>query len=225
MRKYMGSRPPSPSSASRDCSTDPIGNRSSITSGEPMRPSARWLSPREAGPAILKIASAAANLARPHRNVAVDQKRLERSEQQPRLILGARRRLLFGSPRQLAQLLEHESGHGGVFAALDSALELPHQQRLRLRRELREIVLHPLVRCLAHAPCRIARETVKASTPHHKCPGVKKSLSERYGKSAAYAAWRAGLRHLKRLRNFPGCRGFTSRATTPSANWRMHRVA
>ena len=40
----------------------------------------------------------------------------------------------------------------GVFAAFDRSLELTHQQRLRLRRELREIILQPLGRCLAHAP-------------------------------------------------------------------------
>ena len=39
-----------------------------------------------------------------------------------------------------------------VFAPLDGALELPHQQRLRLRRKLREIIPQPLDRCLAHAP-------------------------------------------------------------------------
>ena len=37
-------------------------------------------------------------------------------------------------------------------ATLERALELPHQQRLRLRRELREIFPQPLDRCLAHAP-------------------------------------------------------------------------
>ena len=62
------------------------------------------------------------------------------------------RGLLVGSAHDLAQLFEHEGGNRGVFAAFDGALELPHQQRLRLRRKLREIVPQPLGRCLAHAP-------------------------------------------------------------------------
>ncbi len=94
----------------------------------------------------------ASNLTRPYRKVAVDEKRFERAEQQPRRIVGARPRLLVGSAHDLAQLFEHEGGDRGVLAAFDGALELPHQQGLRLRRKLREIVPQPLDRCLAHAP-------------------------------------------------------------------------
>ena len=88
------------------------------------------------------------------RKIALDEKRLERTKQQPRRIVGARPRLVvfLGAAHDLAQLLEHEGGDGGVLAALDGALELPHQQRLRLGRELGEIVPQPLGRCLAHAP-------------------------------------------------------------------------
>jgi len=64
-----------------------------------------------------------------------------------------RRGLLgFGVADDLAQLLEHEGRDSRVLAALQRALELPHQQGLRLRRELREIFPQPLDRCLAHAP-------------------------------------------------------------------------
>ena len=97
----------------------------------------------------------AADLRRPDREIAVDQKRLERTEQQPRRIVGARKRLVvlvFGAAHDLAQLLEHEGRNHRVFAALQRALELPHQQRLRLRRKLREILPQTLGRCLAHAP-------------------------------------------------------------------------
>ena len=60
--------------------------------------------------------------------------------------------ILFSAAHDLAQLCEHEVGDSHVFAALDGTLELPHQQRLRLRRKLREIFPQPLGRCLAHAP-------------------------------------------------------------------------
>ena len=96
----------------------------------------------------------AADLAWPRRKTALDEKRFKRAEQQPRRIVGARGRfVLFLRPaHDLAQLLEHHIGDDDFFAPLDGALELPHQQRLRLRRELREIVPQPLDRCLAHAP-------------------------------------------------------------------------
>ena len=94
----------------------------------------------------------AADLTRPYRGIAFDEKWLERAEQQPRRIVGARPRFVVGSAHDLAQLLEHEGRDRGVFAAFDGALELPHQQRLRLRRKLHEIVPQPLDRCLAHAP-------------------------------------------------------------------------
>jgi hypothetical protein len=53
-----------------------------------------------------------------------------------------------------AQLLEHEIGDGDVLAALDGPFELAHQQRLRLRRKLPQIVPQSLDRRLAHAPKR-----------------------------------------------------------------------
>ena len=56
-----------------------------------------------------------------------------------------------GTANDLAQFLKHEVGDRGVFAPFDRALELPHQQRLRLRRELREVILQPFDRCLVHA--------------------------------------------------------------------------
>jgi hypothetical protein len=92
--------------------------------------------------------------ARPHREIAFDQKRLDRAEQQAGRIVGPRPHLFvfLGSAHDLAQLLEHEGRDSDVLAALDRALEFPHQQRLRLRRELGEIVPQPLGRCLAHAP-------------------------------------------------------------------------
>ncbi len=74
---------------------------------------------------------------------------------------------VFGAAHDLAQLFEHEVGDGHVFAALDGALELPHQQRLRLRRKLCEIFPQPLDRCLAHAPgmhACVARTAKCAST-------------------------------------------------------------
>jgi len=84
-----------------------------------------------------------ADLARPQRNIAFDQERLKRTEQQTCRIVGARPRFLDGSAHDLAQLFEHEIGDGGVFAAFDGALELSHQQRLRLWRQLCEIIPQP----------------------------------------------------------------------------------
>ena len=90
----------------------------------------------------------------PDRKIALDEKRFERRVQQSRRIVGPRPRLVvfLGSAHDLAKLFEHEIGDGHVLAALDGALELPHQQRLRLGRELGEIVPQPLGRCLAHSP-------------------------------------------------------------------------
>ena len=93
----------------------------------------------------------APDLTRPRRKIAFNQKRLQRAEQQPRRIVGARPGILFRSAHHLAQLFEHEGRDRGVFTALDGALELPHQQRLSLRRKLCEIIPQPLGRCLAHA--------------------------------------------------------------------------
>ena len=79
----------------------------------------------------------------------------------------------------LAQLFEHEGGNGDVLAAFDRALELPHQQRLRLRRKLPEIVPQPLDRCLAHAPdVHVLARTAKARPPETTNRGarVKKSF-------------------------------------------------
>ncbi len=85
----------------------------------------------------------AADLARPQRHIAFDKKRLKRMEQKPRRIIGARPRRRVGAAHDLAQLFEHEGGDGCVFAAFYGALELPHQQRLRLWRKLREIIPQP----------------------------------------------------------------------------------
>ena len=138
LRIDIGSRPPSPSSASRACSTDPIGSRSSITlgatdagqralvvtagwrgdpedricdgepaaCGPPLRAAGRRRPPRSVptlarirapgrahrrGPTIAIPASARCGGSVPGRvgDIAVDQKRLERPEQEPRDILGA----------------------------------------------------------------------------------------------------------------------------------------
>ncbi len=96
----------------------------------------------------------AADLPDPDRGACFDQEWFQHLEQQPRQIVRARRRGLVGFrlADDLAQLVEHEGRHGSVLAALERTLELPHQQRLRLRRELREIFPQPLDRCLAHAP-------------------------------------------------------------------------
>ena len=110
----------------------------------------------------------APDLALPQREIAFDQKRLDGAEQQPCRIVGPRPCFLvfLGSAHDLAQLLEHEGCDSGVLAALDGALELPHQQRLRLRRELGEIVPQPLDRCLAHAPgMAMCRPDGKARPP------------------------------------------------------------
>ena len=103
-------------------------------------------------------------------------------KQQPRRIVAARPHFLvfLGPAHDLAQLLQHEVGDGCVLAALDGALELPHQQRLRLRRELGEIVPQPLGRCLAHAPdvdMRVSCGQQSASTANLKSARVKKSFS------------------------------------------------
>ena len=90
----------------------------------------------------------------PGRSACLDQEGFQHLEQQPRQIVGTRRRDFVGFrlAHDLAQLIEHEGRNGRVLATLQRALELPHQQRLRLRRELREIVPQPLDRCLAHSP-------------------------------------------------------------------------
>src|ERR1019366_5282122 len=79
------------------------------------------------------------------------------------------------------------------------ALELPHQQRLRLRRKLREIIPQPLDGCLAHAPgmhaCVV--RTAKPSTGHHKSPGVKKSFRKTSGGILGLGAPRASWPALK----------------------------
>ncbi len=59
LRIDIGNRPATPSSASRACNTDPIGSRSSITFGAPMRDRVRWLSPPD-DEVTRKIASATA---------------------------------------------------------------------------------------------------------------------------------------------------------------------
>src|SRR5262249_46459874 len=88
----------------------------------------------------------------PDRKIALDEKRLQRSIKQARRIVGPRARLVVRlRANYLAELLEHEIGDGDILSALDGALELPHQQRLRLRRELGEIIPQPLGGCLAHA--------------------------------------------------------------------------
>ncbi len=74
------------------------------------------------------------------------------AEEQTRKVAAPRLRLVAAGSYDLAQLLEYERGNGGVFAALNRALELPHQHRLRLRRKLRQVIPQPLDWCLAHAP-------------------------------------------------------------------------
>ena len=91
-------------------------------------------------------------MAWPYREIAVDQKRFKRAEQQPRRIVGARSRLLVATANDLAQLFEDEMRDSRIFATFDGALELAHQQRLRLRRKPHEILPQPLGRCLAHGP-------------------------------------------------------------------------
>jgi hypothetical protein len=71
-----------------------------------------------------------ADLTWPYRPISLDQKRLQRAEQQPRGIIGARPRFRIGSADDFSELLEDERGDGNVLAAFDGALELPHQQRL-----------------------------------------------------------------------------------------------
>ena len=90
----------------------------------------------------------------PDRKIALDEKRLKRTvtAAAPGRRCAGAHVVFVGAANDLAKLLEHEIGDGHVFAALDGALELPHQQRLRLRRELGEIVPQPLGRCLAHSP-------------------------------------------------------------------------
>jgi hypothetical protein len=83
-----------------------------------------------------------------------NQERLERAKCPPHRIFGARRGVLARGADHHAQLFEHEIGNRDVLAALDRALELTHQQGLRLRRQLPEIVPQPLDRRLAHTPKR-----------------------------------------------------------------------
>ena len=101
-----------------------------------------------------RLQRGATDLAGPDRKIALDKERLERLKQQPRRIVGTRAGFVvfLDAAHDLAQLLQHEVGDGCVLSPLDGALELPHQQRLRLWRELGEIVPQPLGRCLAHAP-------------------------------------------------------------------------
>ena len=91
-------------------------------------------------------------MARPGSRTGFDQKRVEGTEEQTCKILVPRARVFAVGPHELPQLIEDKRGNGGVFAARDRALEFPHQQRLRLRRKLTQIVPQPLGRCLAHAP-------------------------------------------------------------------------
>ncbi|MET3306922.1 hypothetical protein ABIF53_007937 [Bradyrhizobium japonicum] len=96
----------------------------------------------------------AADLSDPDRGARLDEERFQHLEQEPRQVVRPRGWGFVGLrlADDPAQLLEHEGRHSRVLAALERALELPHQQRLRLRRELREIFPQPLDRCLAHAP-------------------------------------------------------------------------
>src|SRR5262249_24205014 len=120
----------------------------------------------------------APDLARSDREIAVDQEWLERTEQQPRRIVGARSIgfVLVGAAHGLPQHFQHEGRNRGVLAPLQRALELPHQQRLRLRRQLCEVFPQTLDRCLVHAGGDVLKRTAGASTAYHKSPGVKNSF-------------------------------------------------
>ena len=110
-----------------------------------------------------------ANLAGPRRRIASDKKWLQWTIQQPGRFPAASPPAVLWASCDLAQLFEHQSGDRGIFATFDGALELPHQQRLRLRRKLNEIISQPLDRSLAHAPgiaefCRADRRTRPLTT-------------------------------------------------------------
>ena len=70
----------------------------------------------------------AADLARPHWKIAVNEKGFEHAEHQTSRILLATWRAVARAPRKPAQLLKHNAGDAGVFASFHCALELPHQQ-------------------------------------------------------------------------------------------------
>ena len=125
-----------------------------------------------------RLQRGAADLTRAAREIAIDQERFQRAEHQTRRIVGARSRRLVGPAHDLAQFLEHERGDGSVFATLDGALELTHQQRLRLRRKLCEILSQPLVRCLTHAPgcTSISRERQMRPLIIIKAPALRSRL-------------------------------------------------
>lgn len=93
-----------------------------------------------------------ADLPGPRRGGAIDQKGLKRAENKPGGIVGARRGIVIRLPHHPAKLLKHKGGDGGVLAAFDGAFELAHQQCLRFRRQLREIVPQSIDRRLIHAP-------------------------------------------------------------------------
>src|SRR4029453_3653517 len=94
----------------------------------------------------------APDLAGADREIAVNEERLQWPEQQPGWIIGTPPVVVvvLCAAHDLAQLLEHEGRNDGVFAPLQRALELPHQQRLRLRRQLCEVFPQTLGRSLAH---------------------------------------------------------------------------
>jgi hypothetical protein len=94
----------------------------------------------------------AADLAGPDRGHIVDEEGFERMEGEPHRVVAAGLGVLARAADDLAQLLEHEIRHREVVAALDRALELAHQQGLRLRRQLAEIVPQSLDGRLAHGP-------------------------------------------------------------------------
>ena len=72
----------------------------------------------------------------------VDQKRLERREEQPRRVADARHLLGLGADGA-PQFGEHEVAAGHVVAAQQAALELRDQHRPRLRLEVPEIFPQP----------------------------------------------------------------------------------
>jgi hypothetical protein len=69
------------------------------------------------------------DLAGTHRHIALNQERLERKEQMSRRIFGADSRILAWGPDDFSQFLEYEGGDCDIFATLEGALILPHQQR------------------------------------------------------------------------------------------------
>ena len=85
-------------------------------------------------------------------------------------------------PRTILRSCSSTKVATAVFAALDGALELPHQQRLRLRRKLREISLAARSMsgsCARNARFSVSRGRRNASTAYHKSAGVKKSFRKR----------------------------------------------